>query len=177
MSPHLLVKYLLRFLLILVASVVAVAIVSEIGVRLQNENAARAPKEVTLVIPEGTAAAVAAGETPPTIPATMSFVQGDTLVVQNEDVEAHTLGPLFIPANGSASMLLDIADHFAITCSFSASKYLGLDVHQATTLRTRLLGIAFASPPTAVLLFVYSLIVFPLKPATAEVAVVGKSGS
>jgi hypothetical protein len=40
-------------------------------------------------------------------------------------------------------------------------------VKPPTTLRTRLLGIAFAAPPTAAMLFVYSLIVFPLKPKAA----------
>jgi hypothetical protein len=94
----------------------------------------------------------------------MNFVQGDVLVVRNEDSQPHTLGPLYVPSNGSASMKLDEADHFALTCTFSATSYMGLNVKPPTTLRTRLLGIAFAAPPTAIMLFVYSLIVFPLKP-------------
>lgn len=61
-------------------------------------------------------------------------------------------------------MHLDEADNFALNCSFSATNYFGLNVKPPTTLKTRLLGIAFAAPPTAAMLFVYSLIVFPLKP-------------
>ncbi len=176
MSSHLLFQYFLRFLLILALSVIAVIVVSELGVRLQNENTARAPQEIELVIPAGTAAKVAAGEDPPAIPEEMNFVQGDVLVVINHDVEAHTLGPLYVPANGSASLPLRDADHFALACSFSATKYLGLNVRPPTTLRTRLLGIAFAAPPTAVMLFIYSLIVFPVKSVPGASVAAGKSG-
>lgn len=171
MTTKLLTQYVMRFLLILAASVLAVWLVSEVGLHLQNESAARAPQVVELVIPAGTAAEIEAGEAPPTIPDEMAFVQGDTLQVRNEDSEPHTLGPMYVPANGTASMHLDVADHFALTCSFSASQYLGLNVREATTLRTRLLGIAFAAPPTAVMLFAYSIIVFPIKPAGKETMV------
>jgi hypothetical protein len=103
----------------------------------------------------------------------MSFVLGDVLVLRNEDTVPHTLGPLYAPAKSSASMALNQADHFALACSFSTTQYLGLNVRPPTTLRTRLLGIAFAAPPTAAILFVYSLIVFPVKPAADVVG--GKS--
>jgi len=176
MASALILQYLLRFILILGLSVVAVVVVSEIGIRLQDENTARAPQEIELVIPAGTAAKVAAGQDAPSIPEEMNFVQGDVLVVINQDSEPHTLGPLYVPANGSASLPLQDADHFALTCSFSVTKYLGLNVRPPTTLRTRLLGIAFAAPPTAVMLFIYSLIVFPVKPAGAPLAA-GQSGS
>ncbi|HLA88745.1 MAG TPA: hypothetical protein VJL10_12030, partial [Anaerolineales bacterium] len=46
---------------------------------------ARAPKVIELVIPDGTAERVARGETPPTIPDSMTFVVGDTLLVKNDD--------------------------------------------------------------------------------------------
>ncbi len=162
-SMKVLARYGWRLFLVLVASIAAVWLVSELGLRMQGETAVRAPQEVELLIPEGTAAQVAAGQSPPTIPFELSFVEGDTLVVVNQDTQSHTLGPLYVPAKGSASMRLDTADHFALACSFNASKFLGLNVRQATTLRTRLLGISFAAPPTAMLLFVYSLIVFPVK--------------
>jgi len=176
MSTRILVQYILRFLLILSLSVIAVIVVSEIGVRLQNENTARAPQEIQLVIPAGTAAKVAAGEDPPEIPDEMNFVQGDVLVVINQDVEPHSLGPLYVPANGSAGLPLKEADRFALACSFNATKYLGLNVRPPTTLRTRLLGIAFAAPPTAVMLFIYSLIVFPVKPVAGDPMAAGETG-
>ena len=175
MSGQLVLKYFFRLLIILALSIAAVWLISEIGIRLQDESAARAPTTIELVIPEGTAARVAAGEDPPDIPAEMSFVLGDVLVLRNEDTVAHTLGPLYAPAKGSASMPLNEANHFALICSFSTTQYLGLNVRPPTTLRTRLLGIAFAAPPTAAILFVYSLIVFPVKPETTGNA--GKSSS
>jgi hypothetical protein len=157
--------YVFRFFLVATLSVLAVWLVSELGVLIQqDENTARAPQSVELVIPAGTAADVAAGEEPPSIPDEMNFVLGDVLVVHNQDEVAHTLGPLFVPPGSTASMPLNQADNVAMTCSFKASRYMGLNVRPPTTLRTRLLGIAFAAPPTAIILFVYSLIVFPLKP-------------
>ena len=175
MAVKIVLQYLFRFLLILALSIAAVWLISEIGIRLQDENAARAPTTIQLVIPEGTAERVAAGEDAPEIPAEMSFVLGDVLVLRNEDTAPHTLGPLYAPAKGSASMTLNQADHFALACSFSTTQYLGLNVRPPTTLRTRLLGIAFAAPPTAAILFVYSLIVFPLKPVAGAEAAAGKS--
>lgn len=179
MSSQLIIQYIVRFIIILVLSILAVFVVSEIGIRLQNENTARAPMEIELVIPTGTAARVAAGEDAPSIPDEMTFVEGDVLVVVNEDAEAHTLGPLYVPSKGSASMHLDHADNFALACSFSSAKYFGLNVKPPTTLATRLTGISFAAPPTAVMLFIYSLIVFPIKPvgASNEAVTAGKNGS
>jgi hypothetical protein len=175
MNAPIVLQYAFRFLLILALSIAAVWLISEIGIRLQDESAARAPTTIELLIPEGTAERVAAGQDAPEIPAEMSFVLGDVLVLRNEDTVAHTLGPLYAPAKGSASMTLSQADHFALACSFSTTQYLGLNVRPPTTLRTRLLGIAFAAPPTAAILFVYSLIVFPVKPSTEVHAVAGKS--
>jgi hypothetical protein len=177
MSSGLVLQYIIRFLLILALSIGAVWLVSEAGLMLQNENTARAPMDVELVIPAGTAARVAAGEEAPTIPEEMTFVLGDPLVVRNEDSEAHILGPLIVPANGTASQRLDTADNFAWSCSINPSKTFGLNVKIPTTLKTRLLGIAFAAPPTAVMLFVYSLIVFPVKPASKAPKAGGTSGS
>ncbi len=168
MNASIIYKYIFRFLLIFVLSTAAVWLISEIGIRLQNEDVARAPTTIELVIPEGTASRVAAGEDPPDIPSEMNFVLGDTLVLRNEDDVPHTLGPLYAPAQGSASMVLNEVDHFALACSFSTTQYLGLNVKPPTTLQTRLLGIAFSAPPTAVILFVYSLIVFPVKSPDAE---------
>jgi hypothetical protein len=173
MNTSIVLQYVFRFLIILTLSIAAVWLISEIGIRLQDESAARAPTTVEIVVPEGTAERVAAGEDAPEIPAEMSFVLGDVLVLRNEDTVAHTLGPLYAPAKGSASMALNQADHFALSCSFNTTQYLGLNVRPPTTLRTRLLGIAFAAPPTAAILFVYSLIVFPFKPAAQATA--GKS--
>ena len=132
-----------------------------------------APQRVELVIPAGTAERVAKGESPPTIPAEMVFVVGDTLVVKNEDSVAHQLGPVWTPPGASASLLLDQADSFAYACTFRPSRYLDLDVRPRVTLTTRLQALAFAGPPMAVLIFLYSLVIWPLAASRSRWQVAG----
>lgn len=169
MSSANLAPYIRRLLLVLVISTVAVFLVSEIGIRLQHENSARAPQTVELTIPAGTAAKVEAGIEPPDIPSEMVFVLGDVLLVNNMDSVGHSLGLLFIPPGASASMPLDQADNLALSCSFTKSQYLGLDVKPPTTLSTRLVALAFTVPSTAAMFYLYSFLAFPPKvPAESQ---------
>jgi hypothetical protein len=158
MSKTILVKRLLFSLLF--GLLIGVA-VSEIPFLFLRETA-RPPREIVLTIPAGTSAQVARGEQPPSIPENMTFVVGDTLVVQNEDSENHKLGPLWIPARSSAQLSLDQEENLAYECSFQPGKYLGLDVRQPLTPRTRLFGIFYVALPMAILIALYSLVV-PLK--------------
>jgi len=119
---------------------------------------ARAPKVIEIVIPEGTAEQVARGETPPTIPDSMTFVIGDTLLVKNNDSVNHELGPLWIPAGTSASLSLDAAESYAYSCSFQPGQYFGLDVHEALTTWTRIYGILFSGIPLGVMIALYALV-------------------
>jgi len=118
---------------------------------------ARPPQEIVLTIPAGTAEQVARGEQPPSIPENMVFVVGDMLIVQNEDIVDHKLGPLWIPANTSASLSLDQEESLAFECSFQPGKYFGLDVREALTTSTRLFGILYSGLPMALLIALYSL--------------------
>jgi hypothetical protein len=120
---------------------------------------ARPPEVVELVIPDGTAERVARGETPPTIPDSMTFVLGDTLLVRNEDKADHELGPLWIPAGTSASLLLDSVESYAYNCSFQPEKYFGLDVRESLTIATRIYGILYSGLPLGLLIAVYSLVI------------------
>ncbi len=117
----------------------------------------RPPKEITLVIPKGTADEVARGEQPPGIPANMSFVVGDTLIVKNDDTVEHQLGPLWIPANTSAHMSLDQVESLSYECSFQPGKYLGLDVNEPLTFGTRIYGVIYIALPLGILFSLYSL--------------------
>ena len=92
----------------------------------------------------------------------MVFVLGDTLVVKNDDSVDHQLGPLWIPPKSNASLVLDTADRYAYSCSFQPSKYLGLNVKQATTWETRLVALGFAVPATTAFIFIYSLVLWPI---------------
>jgi hypothetical protein len=120
---------------------------------------ARAPKVIEIFIPEGTAEKVARGEAPPTIPDSMIFVIGDTLVVKNNDIQDHELGPLWIPAGSSASLPLDAAASYAYSCSFQPGQSFGLDVYEPLTLSTRLYGIFFSGIPLGMMIALYALVV------------------
>lgn len=150
-----------RILLSMLVGLLLGVAISEIPFIYLQETA-RPPQEITLVIPDGTADLVARGEQPPTIPDNMSFVVGDTLIVKNEDVLDHKLGPLWIPANSSAQLSLDQEESFAYECSFQPGKYLGLEVNQPLTTATRVYGMLYVGLPLGVMLALYSL-VLPVK--------------
>jgi hypothetical protein len=133
------------------------AAISEVPFLFLRETA-RAPRDITLTIPAGTAAEVARGEKPPSIPENMTFVVGDKLVVKNEDLVDHKLGPLWIPANSSAQLSLDQEESLAFECSFQPGNYFGLDVHEPLTLGTRIYGIFYVGIPLAILIVLYSFV-------------------
>ena len=137
-------------------------LVSEVPFLFLRETA-RAPREIVLTIPAGTADQVARGEQPPSIPENMTFVVGDRFVVKNEDSVDHKLGPLWIPANSSAQLSLDQEESLAYECSFQPGNYFGLDVRQPLTLGTRLYGIFFVALPMAIMIALYSFTVAPQK--------------
>ena len=146
-----------RILISLLIGIAIGAALSEITFVFLQESA-RAPKEIILIIPAGTAEQVARGEQPPALPENMIFVVGDVLIVKNEDAVDHQMGPLWIPAGASAHLALSTEENLAYECSFQASKYIGLDVREPVTFGTRLYGILFAGIPLGILLALYSLI-------------------
>jgi hypothetical protein len=152
----------LRLLLLTVLSLVFVWGLSEIAFQFQKTDRDRPPQAIELVIPAGTSAKVAAGDPADAIPSEMSFVIGDTLVVKNEDTTDHVMGPLWIPAGASASLKLEQPNKFAYSCSFTPSRYFGVDVEQPTTWRTRFTAFSLAVPVTVGFLFIYSLILWPI---------------
>ena len=158
MSKDVLVKRIVYSLLL---GVLLGIVIAEVPFLFLRETA-RPPNEITLVIPNGTAAQVARGEQPPSIPENMVFVVGDTLIVKNEDRSDHKLGPLFIPANSSARLALNTEESLAYECSFQPSKYFGLDVHEALTAGTRVFGILEVGLPLGILFALYSAIL-PVK--------------
>jgi hypothetical protein len=157
-----------RIALSLLAGLLLAWGLSEAAYYLLKDSSDRVPERVELVIPPGTAEGVARGEAPPSIPTNMVFVAGDTLVVKNEDSVSHQLGPVWVPPGTSASLLLDREESTLYACTFEPSRYLGLDVRPSVTLTTRLQAIGFAGPPMVVLIFIYSLVIWPLKPKAAD---------
>lgn len=143
--------------------------VNEISFLFLKSEAGRAPQRIELVIPAGTAEKVAQGESNPALPDKMVFVVGDTLVVKNEDVVDHRLGSLFIPSGASASLVLNQSQDMAFTCSFQPGQYLGLNVQEPVTFSTRLYGILIAGLPLGFLFALYSILLWPLRPAGQKV--------
>jgi hypothetical protein len=152
---------LIRFLIGIAVGVLIAIPLSELGFSMQGNNTSRPPKTIVLDIPPGTSVKVAQGAS--VLPQDMIFVLGDTLVVNNRDSVAHTLGPLFIPAGSSASLTLNHIGNLSYVCSFQPTKYQGLTVQDALTLSTRLEGIFIAGIPLGILFALYSLILLPLK--------------
>jgi hypothetical protein len=165
--------YLVRFAIVFVISLVLSAVFDEVAFLFQKENFDRAPQIIQLVIPAGTEKMVATGQNEPGIPAEMSFVIGDTLEVKNEDTVSHQLGPVWVPAGTSASLVLQQAHKLAYSCSFTVSRYLNIDVYPPTTLGTRLAALGVAGPTTAALFYLYSLLIFPVRSRKSHVVPVG----
>ena len=163
--------YINRLVIVFLISVALATLFNEGAYYLQKEKYDRAPQTIELKIPAGTAARVEAGEDVPAIPQEMVFVLGDTLQVTNQDSVSHQLGPVWVPAGGTASLVMKQADKFAYSCSFATSRYLGLDVRQPTTLGTRLTALGLAAPTMTALFFIYSVLIFPIKsPEQLEIA-------
>jgi hypothetical protein len=154
MSKNQIVKRIIYSLLI---GLVLGAVITEVPFLFLQETA-RPPKEIVLTIPAGTAEQVARGEQPPGIPENLVFVVGDRLTVKNQDVVDHKIGPLWIPAKTSAQLSLNQAESLAYECSFQPSKYIGLDVHEALTLGTRIYGVMYVGLPLGVLITLYVLV-------------------
>jgi hypothetical protein len=139
------------------------AIVSELAFYFLNNGQTRAPKLVEIDIPAGTAARVARGEADTSLPASMTFVVGDKLLVRNLDTATHQLGPLLIPAGTSASMNLATEQGYSLLCSFEPSKYLQLTVLPPLTIWTRIVGILEAGLNVGFLIAVYAVFAIPIK--------------
>jgi hypothetical protein len=131
------------------------ALLSEATFGFFRRSQDRDPEIVVLTIPAGTAAKVASGDNPPSIPKDMTFVVGDTLQVVNQDAVNHQLGPLFIPAGAKASLSFDAIQDYVYTCSFRADNYLGLTVQEPLTIYTRVIGILSAGIPMGIMIALY----------------------
>ena len=150
----------------LAVGIILAAVATEASYRFQVNQDAGNLKIITLIIPEGTAKRVSNGDSSPSIPKDMVFVVGDTLVVKNEDLVDHQLGPLFIPRGTSASIVFNQVENLAYACTFSPDKYFGLDVKAPLTLSTRILGILSAGLPLGTIIALY--VVFAIRPGVKK---------
>lgn len=142
----------------LAVGLLAGLLISEVSYLLlpEKQAAKRAPQQIELVIPAGTAERIEQGRSASVIPDGMIFVEGDVLVVKNEDSAAHQLGPVFIPPKASSRLALDTANSYSYACTFESRQFVGLDVVKRVTWRTRLQGVLAVGLPSGVMLLVYS---------------------
>ena len=142
-------------------------LVSELSFYLLKDGTTRPPELVQIDIPLGTAALVARGQASTSLPASMTFVVGDTLMVTNHDSVAHQLGPLLVPAGSSAQMNLANEQGYNLLCSFQPSKYLQLTVLPPLTLTTRILGVLETGLNVGFLIAVYAVFALPVRKKAA----------
>ncbi|MER3514630.1 MAG: hypothetical protein C4310_09785, partial [Chloroflexota bacterium] len=81
----------------------------------------------------------AAGEAVPSIPASLIFVVGDTLVIRNEDAVDHQIGPFWIPTGTSVSQLLEGATRLTASCTVRPERSIGLEVWPRVSIAQKIL--------------------------------------
>lgn len=158
-------SFLLRIVISFAVGMLGAWLISEGSyLLLKNPETRDTTRRIEIVIPQGAAGRIAAGQEIYSIPANMTFVEGDLLVVKNEDDVSHQLGPVWVPPQTSGVLELGTANQYTYDCSFQASKVMGIEVLPALTVATRIQGILAMGLPSGVMLSVYSFLVFPLKP-------------
>ena len=108
---------LLRFILLALSGVVVAAVICTAGWFILTDVPLRSSEAIEFVIPDGTAALVARGSWPPTLPANLTFVAGDTFVMRNNDVVEHNLGPYLLPAKGEVRVVMDTPRSSPFLCT------------------------------------------------------------
>lgn len=161
-------KTWVRMLGMIVVGLVFGGLVSEISFWTSSDLNNLKPHQVELVIPDGTAEKLKDGK-PLSIPDTMNFVEGDVLIVRNQDVVSHQLGPVWVPAQSSGVLQIGQSNTYSYECSFTRSKVFGLDVQPPLTIWMRLQGVIAIGLPTGVMLALYVLAV-PRKNADDDTA-------
>lgn len=163
------IDFLIRSAIGITIGVVFAWILSEGSYLLlpNKTDADREAQEVELVIPYGTAEQVEAGVYNRSLPLDMTFVEGDILIVKNEDRVAHQLGPIWVPAQTSGVLELNQANNYTFECTFQPTNYLGIDVRPRANVNTKIQGILAIALPTGMMLAVYSYLL-PTKKKSAE---------
>lgn len=153
----------IRFLISFSIAILFGFLISEGTFQLMAGDEGREPRIYEIIVPIGTAERVKEGLPVPSIPETMVFYEGDEIVVVNQDVTSHQLGPIWVPAGTSGKLSLDKPIHYDLACTFQPSNSLGLEVRSRLTAGIRIQGIIAIGIPSAVLLWLFSIVVFPIK--------------
>ncbi len=148
-------------------------VMSEGPAALIDDPTSRPEVEVELVIPLGTAERVAAGENAPSIPEGLRLATGDTLVVRNQDLAPHQLGPMWVPAGSTGRLVFPRTVTGQYACSFTPVGYFGIQVEPRLTGFERFVfilvsGLPFAAVLTMVSVFLWFSRGAPLEPMEGD---------
>jgi plastocyanin len=106
--------------IILVTSVAVLLLLAAGGFWMFSQT----PSETTFVIPQNTAARVAAGETVEVLPTEIKLKQYDTLIIRNEDSEEVQIGPFLIQPGQSFIQQYKNAGTYDLMCSIHIGENL-----------------------------------------------------
>lgn len=153
--------FLFRSLAGIAIGVIFAIIVSESSFLLltNKQSAEREPEMIELIIPYGTSEQVKSGVYNRSLPTDMTFVQGDVLIVKNEDVVTHQLGPVLVPAKASGVLELNQANSYSYSCSFQPTNSMGITVLPRLDSSSRVQGILAIGLPTGMMLALYSYLI------------------
>ncbi len=117
----------MRWVLSLAAGLVLAGGVAFASHLLLANGVARAPRDIPIVIPPGTAERVRSGAAPATIPRDLAFISGDTLVLRNDDAVDHRVGSLFVQPGATVRIPLSATSQILL-CSFHPQGSISLAV-------------------------------------------------
>jgi hypothetical protein len=153
----------IRFLISFGIALLFGTIISEGTFKLMAGDEGRTPQRYEIIVPNGTAERVKQGLPVPSIPESMTFYEGDEIIVVNQDITSHQLGPIWVPSGTSGKLSLDKPIQYDLACTFQPSNTLGLEVRSRLTAGIRIQGIIAIGIPSAVLLWLFSMIIIPIK--------------
>lgn len=114
--------------------------------------AGRGDGQVTIAIPAGTAARLAAGEAVMVAPSALSLAAGDRVVVINQDTVSHLVGRYLIEAGETAVIRFEQPGQNRLVCTFHPAGALEFTVGQRPSLVESVLVVgALVGVPLAVL--------------------------
>ncbi len=153
---------IIRFVISMIFAMVFGFAISEFSFQTTT-NSENEQQDYEITIPLGTSERIEKGLPVPSIPENMVFYEGDKIIVINEDITSHQLGPIWVPAGSTGTLTLENPQSFTLSCSFQTSKILGLDVLPRLTNSVRFEGVLAIGLPSGVLFWLFSIVIFPLE--------------
>lgn len=154
----------LRFVISMIFAFLFGFFVSEASFQLLTKNTERETEDFIIEIPEGTAERIEKGYSVPSIPESMVFFEGDRIIVENNDMVSHQLGPVWVPSGTTGVLTLEKPQSYSLSCTFQPTQIMGLEVRPRLTNDIRLQGILAIGLPSGVLIWLFSIVVVPVEP-------------